>query len=277
MRLEFNMVLVDDEWEDEDANDDIKELMEALEEVVRNKGFEPKTWFYKDPSKFDASFDKNNGRRVDLYISDNNLGMVDERSSSDGGIEFYLKLKKTYLCDFILYTRSDKKGIIGKLVEDLQREQDPNLFSRLTFVSRHDGGTGWHLPIIKVIEHMLTKREEINNLRGLYAQLTAEMENHLRTRIESKTPGQNLSGLQFCEIIDHAAREEIIDSELKQWLHNQRLIRNGIIHNNEEFCDKKKSWFVTYKIKNRTRLVFEADFVDIREKLKSTYAKVMAL
>lgn len=275
MRLDFNMVLVDDEWEDEDARGEIEELIAALEKVVREKGFEPTTLCVNEPSKIDASFDKGNGRRVDLYISDNNLGMVHEGSpSDDGGIELYLKLKKTYLCDFILYTRSEEKGIIDKLVEDLQREQDPNLFSRLTFVSRKDGGTGWHLPVINVIEHMLTKREEINNLRGLYAQLTAKMDSHLRTKIKAKT-----SGLDFYKIIESAAKEKIIDSELKKWLHRQRDIRNGVIHNNEEFCEKNKSWFVTFTTDNgtKTHQVFEADFLKIREKLKSTYNRVMAL
>ena len=102
------------------------------------------------------------------------------------GIDLYLTLKGKCICDFVLYTSSKQESIIKKLTEYLKDEQDPNLFSRFTFVSRHNGGKEWHKEIINVINHILTKREEINNLRGLYAQLTAKIQHRLMELLETK-------------------------------------------------------------------------------------------
>jgi hypothetical protein len=69
MRLDFNVIVVDDDWDDDDSNAGIKALIQQLEATVKSKGFSPKVFGFSSVSEAGQA----NIRRADLYLSDNNL------------------------------------------------------------------------------------------------------------------------------------------------------------------------------------------------------------
>ncbi|MDW5415032.1 hypothetical protein R6242_00390 [Iodobacter sp. CM08] len=278
MRLDFNVVLVDDEIHDDENNYAAKKLISALEARISSKGFDAKVDTYnsiEQASKALSSPNKN--RRIDLYLSDNNLGAASVsgvENSENAGVEYYLAIRSKFICDFVLYTRSSVNKIVDFLVADLLNKKDPNLFSRFTFVSRGTGGDAWHTPILDLIDHILTKREEINNLRGLFAQKTAQMDNHLKARLGSK-----VNRLNFEDVIELAFSDGLISSTLKNDLHYHRLLRNGVIHHDEIFCETRKKWSIRYVdyFSNSNKTLYESDFKNEREKLSDTFKMVIAI
>lgn len=282
MRLDFNIVVVDDDADDPDSCGALLEFIEKLKIKISDKGFKPVTNIFPSVVKANEEFPPNASiRRVDLYLSDNNLGdnpLHTNLDAKNGGIEYYLEIKNRYICDFVLYTRSAVDEIVQHLSDDLLKRKDPNLFSRFTFVSRSESGEGWYAPIFSVVDHILSKREEINNLRGLYAQKTAEMHNHLRKKL-----GKGADKKTFSEVIDLASKMPksgggfLIDSTLKNYLERQRDIRNGVIHNDEVFDEALKCWYVKYDWNGTTQRINEADFKKERAHLMSTVERVLAL
>lgn len=263
MRLDFNVIVVDDDWDDEDSNAGIKALVLALESTIRSKGFSPKVSGFSSVS--DAG--KAKVSRADLYLSDNNLGDNATHQNLDeanGGIEYYLHLKENFICDFVLYTRSQIEEIVAKLASDLTAKKDPNLFSRFTFVSRDDGSTQWHHSIIALIDHLLTKREELNNLRGLYAQQTSRM----HERLKGKFP-PTASREYFKDTIN---RIPALATRRKE-LHEVREIRNGLMHNDEVFCPTKNEYVVRFSgdDESTTYEILESDIQTYRDKLNAAY------
>ncbi|MBK5143412.1 hypothetical protein I2494_06710 [Budviciaceae bacterium BWR-B9] len=273
MRLNFNIVIVDDDFEDFRSNKcrSINRLIEDVSQHIEKKGFTPIFFKYTnvDACLNDESIDGNKHQnRIDFYLSDNNL----DGDENKNGIDLYLKLKdsidKKVLCDFVLYTRSEIDEIIEKLSKKLNTEKDPNLFTRFTFISRPNeaSDTDWHDRIKSVLDYIITQREEINHLRGLFAQITARMHNILKEKL-------NNDNLTFKDAIDTAYNNKFIKLSLRRKLHTQRNRRNGIIHNDEEFDPKLKE----FKIKcsdtedsSRGKPYGHSEFQKLREYLKST-------
>ncbi len=273
MRLDFNVVLVDDEIHDDDSNYAAKKLISALKERILSKGFDPKVETYNSIDQANKSLSSpNKNRRIDLYLSDNNLGagsVLGVENSENAGIEYYLAIRKKFICDFVLYTRSSVDKIVDFLAADLLEKKDPNLFSRFTFVSRGSGGDVWHTPVLDLLDHILTKREEINNLRGLFAQKTAQMHEKL-CKI-----GANEKN--FFDSINLAYNTQKISSLLKDNLHMVREYRNDILHNNEEFCDQRNCWSIKCTVSKSQITLYENDFKKVRKNLVETFDAVMAL
>ena len=269
MRLDFNVIVVDDDWDDDDSNAGIKALIQQLETTVKSKGFSPKVFGFS--SVADAG--QANIRRADLYLSDNNLGdnaTHPNPNETNGGIEYYLQLKNKYICDFVLYTRSQIEEIVAKLASDLTTKKDPNLFSRFTFVSRNDGNTQWHHSIIDLIDHLLTKREELNNLRGLYAQQTSRMDERLKGKYPPTDPREKLKA---------TINRIPIDAQNRKDLHEVREIRNGLMHYDEELCPTNDEFVVRFQDDDKTKTyeIYESNIKTYRDKLNAAYGFVEQL
>lgn len=272
MRLDFNLVVVDDDWDDPDRSINIKRLISQIKNKVEAKGFK------LDANGFvnvdDAHIEAN--RRVDLFLSDNNLGNNpnhQDNAKQNGGIDFYLQLRnmkaQAYLCDFVLYTRSTQDEIVNKISNELNDKKDPNLFSRFTFVSRNAGGEGWHQPVLNLLDHILTKREEINTLRAIYAQYVSRIDLHLKNKFSiplDKT---------LHDTINLIPNSLGINTSL---LHEIRKIRNGLMHNDEERCPATQQWAIKYeKLDNTIDLILEDELQKFRDKLNQAYSLVMSL
>ncbi|HEY3299706.1 MAG TPA: hypothetical protein VGJ90_02950 [Methylophilaceae bacterium] len=273
MRLDFNLVLVDDDLSDEEDREDIDKLLKKIDASISRKGFELRSNCYA--SIVDAQANTNAHHRVDLFLSDNNLGNNEnniDASLNNGGIDYYLNLRKQpYLCDFVLYTRAGENEIIDKLATNLKTTNNPNLFTRFTFVNR-DETDKWHKPIIDLLNHILTKREELNNLRGLYAQRVSMMDLHLKKSF----PRNHKDGLK--QAINKIPKK-FISSQSTKLVHEVREIRNGLMHNDESFCQKKNQYVIRFTGDDRSKIyeIYEDDLQQYREKLNTTYLLIMSL
>lgn len=264
MRLDFKVLLVDDDYADPIKARGIVKISEAISGRITNKGFTPHVVIKSDISHIEP---EHKTRRTDLFISDNNLGGQDESGLSNG-IDFYFSLKRDFICDFILYTSSDKSEIVNKLITKLHDTQDPNIFSRFNFVSRRNGDE-WYESIYSVIDHILSKREEINNLRGLYAELMSKI--YLKLAAATNFHGN------FDELIDLAYEKKKISLQLKRFLHHHRAIRNGLSHNDEELCTTRNEYKVKYHALGKDKYIYEAEFQDTRLRLREVYNQVKEL
>ena len=72
MRLDFNIVLIDDDRDDSPRNRGVNRLKQLLENHIRRKGFNPIFRFEKSSHPI-LSLSSSEKKRVDLYLSDNNL------------------------------------------------------------------------------------------------------------------------------------------------------------------------------------------------------------
>jgi hypothetical protein len=272
MRLDFNLIIVDDDWDDDDSNTEIKKLTQELELKIKSKGFVPHVTGFSSVNAANES----NAKRIDLYLSDNNLGDNPTHvnpAAMNGGIAYYLQLKRqAYVCDFVLYTRSQVNEIVKNLSDDLLERQDPNLFSRFTFVSRSEGGTGWHKSILDLIDHLITKREELNNLRGLYAQQVSKIDIHLKNTYPD-TVKMKLKGTI------NAIPNNKINNANKEFLNEVREIRNGLMHNDELLCPIRDEFCVRFRGDDGTTQyeIYESDTNTYRDKLNQAYNLVMAI
>jgi hypothetical protein len=273
MRLDFNMVVVDDDFLDEDDRHGVDELIKKLKHKVASKGFELKEQCFPSIEAATAGIQSQN--RVDLFLSDNNLGNNPEHEDpnlSNGGIEYYLKLKEQeYICDFLLYTRTDKNEIVRKLSDDLNKSKNPNLFSRFTFVNR-DETDSWHAEIISLFDHLLTKREELNNLRGLYAQKVSEIDLRLKNNFHRNERDS------FKKAINKVPKIHI-NKQNKKMLHEVREIRNGLMHCEECFCETRNQFVIRFTGDNRATIyeIYENDLQKYRNILNKAYEFVMTL
>lgn len=273
MRLKINILVIDDDFEDDDKARGILSLIKKIENHIEEKGFEPVILKRKSieevmPDNI-SGISLNSPNRIDLCLSDNNLGNLNieksEKTLENAGIDFYLsQVKHKLICDFILYTRTSVDEIVNKLSADLLEKKDPNLFSRFTFVSRDARNDNWHSKVIDVLGFMLSKREELNNLRGLFAQETAIMHDMLKKL-------NNNDNLDFWHSIKKAKEKEnsVISDELYDRLNLIRKKRNAIIHNDELFCNFENQWYIEYKYNDdETRKIFESEFSELRKELK---------
>lgn len=243
MRLDFNIALIDDDIGDAQRDRGVKRLEQLLGNHIRKKGFNP--CFIREKSSLPIlGLSTSEKKRMDLYLSDNNLSNNSQQHNAneeDGGIELYLSLKEQFICDFILYSRSDKSTIITKLVRDLSDKQNPNLFTRFSFIERNSTNEDWIDDILKIINHIITRREELNNLRGVFAQVMSRVHHKM---IERYSIPKHLS---LADSIKHANdNRKITPSDYIELL-SLKNIRNGLLHNDEFICPDKKIRCVTYK------------------------------
>ncbi len=241
MRLNFNYIIVDDDLDENEWR--VEALRELADKKIESKGFNPKSEMYESISEFKEQIPKEKRKRYDLYLSDNNLGDATENNNhKNDGIKLYLELHKEFICDFVLYTGSSQEEIVNKLKQELEKTQNPNLFSRFTFVTRSsDENDQWHQPILDLIDHIISKREEMNNLRGLYAQSVSRIDKHLK-EIFNRPDNEKL--YDTIEAIDN----KFFDKNFKRdQLHHIRNIRNGLLHNDEEFDPNQKCYIVYYE------------------------------
>lgn len=266
MRLDFNYVVIDDDFVDEDDIDDVQELIDKINKKLGDKGFEPKVQTYASKSEFETYLTENreSTNRIDLYLSDNNLGdhqgLTDVEHANDG-IQIYLDLKKAFICDFVLYTRSSTTEIINKMTAYLTEQQNPGLFSRFTFVPRED--SDWHDEILVLLDHILTKREEMNNLRGLFAEKISKIDLHLKNILNRN------KGEKFYETVNAIPSRYFNDTTKKAYLNNLRQMRNALLHQNEFYDKINKEYIIKYELENNKGKA------EIRESKCSIYRKQM--
>ncbi|WP_312586437.1 hypothetical protein [Acinetobacter sp.] len=276
MRSTFNIVIVDDLFADEDDRGELDNYINNLKQIITNKGFHPEFKEYDSSSTVLTDINDQERKRIDLYISDNNLGDEVE------GVDFYLKLRQGFICDFILYTQSGVDNIISKLKQDLEENKDPNLFSRFTFVSRQNNSI-WKAKSQEIINHIISKREEFNNLRGLFAQSTSKIHSHLASKALSSNEEK-----RFSSTIEIAYEKNIIDEDCRKKLHEIRLIRNALMHEDEIKCDVTKKYYIKYKtprfFRNRVyedgsiEILYEdSNFTQLRQRIKNLESKILRL
>lgn len=278
MRLDFNIALIDDDLGDSQRERGVNRLEQLLGNHIRKKGFNP--CFKKEKSSVAIlGLSTTEKKRIDLYLSDNNLSNNSQQhniNEEDGGIELYLKLKEQFICDFILYSRSDKSTIVTKLVKDLSDKQNPNLFTRFSFIERNSTNEQWVGDILNIVNHIITRREELNNLRGVFAQVMSRVHHKM---IERYGIPANLS---LADSIKYANdNRKITQSDYIELL-GLKNIRNGLLHNDEFICPDKQIRCVTYKrieyssilkkISERDDYIYETDDFDVyRRRLYTLY------
>jgi hypothetical protein len=218
MYLDYRIHIIDDDFGDRNTGHEVEELKSKLEKTIEDKGLQPIVCVFTNIG--DA---KNNlSTRIDYFLSDENL------SDTDSGADFYHELRNTYrdaFCDFLLYTRNDKRQIVEKQIDELTSKQDPNLFSRFSFVARGDDAS-WINHVIEIVEHSLSRREQMNTLRAIFAHETSKIDSVLKEYF-AKTEPKALRD-NFAETI-----YRISDVDLVNDLHVVRYLRNGLVHNNE--------------------------------------------
>ena len=245
MRLDFNIALIDDDIDDTLRDRGVKRLEQLLGSHIRKKGFNP--CFKKEKSSVPIlELSTSEKKRMDLYLSDNNLSNNSQQHNTneeDGGIELYLALKEQFICDFILYSRSDKSTIVAKLVKDLSEKQNPNLFTRFSFIERNSTNEEWIGDILNIVNHIITRREELNNLRGIFAQVMSRLHHKMVERYRIPEPYSN----KLADTIDYAHRsKKITDLDFSEFC-NLKNIRNGLLHNDEIICPNRNVRCIEYK------------------------------
>lgn len=244
MRLDFNIVLIDDDKDDSSRNRGVNRLKQLLENHVRKKGFKPFVRFEKSSHPI-LDLNDSEKKRVDLYLSDNNLSNNSQErniNEEDGGIELYLNLKDLFICEFILYSRSDKSTIIKKLIDDLNEKQNPNLFTRFSFVERNSTNEEWINDILRIIDHIITKREELNNLRGIFAQVMSRVHHKMVERYRVPIPESGA----LADTIKYAFDTSRINQADYTELLSLKNIRNGLLHNDEFICPTRSVRCIKY-------------------------------
>lgn len=273
MRLDFNYIIVDDDWDHHINKRRVEKIQNKINDKIKSKGFIPKANIYKSIGEFEKENPEEKKNRYDLYLSDNNLGNAvgdTDNTHKNDGIELYLDLHSKFLCDFVLYTGSSQEEIINKLKQELDEKKDPNLFTRFTFVTRSsDSNDNWYEPILDLIDHVISKREEMNNLRGLYAQLVSKIDKHLKERFDRP------KNEKFSDTIESIDSKYFINSFSKKELHHIRLIRNGLLHNDEEFDTTSNCYVVYYEKRKGSGVIKENDLQKYREWINTAHDTVL--
>lgn len=285
MRLEFNYVVIDDDFSDVDDRSNIDSLIEKINKRLESKGFIPIHHTFVSKSAFEQARQDSQSttepivnKRIDLYLSDNNLGnsggQPDNNEHAHDGIEIYINLKQNFPCDFVLYTRSNATEIINKMVTFLQNSKNPDLFSRFNFIAR-ETNEDWHNKVLEIIDFIITKREEMNILRGLFAEKISAMDIHLK-KILGSNPDEN-----FKKTLDNIPKKYFQNSkisDIKKFLNNLRQIRNALLHCNEEFDTIRREYKITYKDENsgKEKYILEKEFEKHRKQLLEVYEEVMS-
>lgn len=277
MRLDFDYIIVDDDLKRSRTRRRVEKIQRIIDDKIRSKGLNPKPKLFESLDKFyedEVNLDKN---RYDLYLSDNNLGnsgQVTQWDHTNDGIQLYLDLHSRFPCDFILYTGSTQDEIINTLINHLNLTKDPGLFSRFTFISRSsDPNDNWHGHIEKIVDLIVSSREEMNTMRGLYAQLTSQIHHYINEEF-----GTDLRFSQAIKYLNtNISRYNLTRADIRQ-LHDIRRIRNGLMHNDEKKCTQSPHtyYLVYYEDDANTieKRIYIGDFDTVRKNLKDIYEKI---
>ncbi|HHE3642392.1 TPA: hypothetical protein ACY38L_000192 [Pasteurella multocida] len=275
MRLEFNYIVIDDDLASSRSRRRAERLINEINKKIESKGFKPNYKSYISFEEFKSEEGNLDSRRFDLYLSDNNLGNAngaDDNKNANDGIEVYLELHNRFPCDFVLYSGATQDMIIKKLIEHLNNKKDAGLFSRFTFVSRSsDNNEQWMQPILELINLIISRREEMNTLRGLYAQLTSK----IHKRIED-TLGISQKFKKTIDSLSQRCSEFNLNSNDIDKLHHIRRVRNGLMHYDERICDKKPhTYYLVYLAEdNSEKRIYLENFEEYRIELKNIYQKI---
>lgn len=277
MRLDFNYILIDDDWGNYQNKRRVEFIIDKINRKIEDKGLIPKPNIYKNIAEFQNDIGNLDQNRFDLYLSDNNLGNAntgnDNNSHANDGIEIYLQLHEHFPCDFVLYSGATQDDIINKLVFHLTSKKDAGLFSRFTFVSRSsDRNDKWYEKILDLIDLIISSREEMNTMRGFYAQLTSQIHEYISQELgkDYKTLKDAIIGLKS-NISKYGFTETDIDE-----LDAIRLIRNGLVHRDErKKPNAPHTYYLTYADINKVEQeVYIQDFQKYRVQLRDMHTKI---
>lgn len=280
MRLDFNYIIVDDDLKRRRTKHRVKKIQETIDKKISSKGLKPIAKLYKSLEEFHENEQDLDPNRFDLYLSDNNLGnndgSSDEKHANDG-IEFYLDIHNRFPCDFILYTGSTQDQIIANLVNHLQEKKDPGLFSRFTFISRSsDPNDNWHGKIEDVIDLIISNREEMNNMRGFYAQLTSQIHRDIKNNLRLHPDLSFYKTIK--ELRNNISKYPSLENNDIDTLDKIRRIRNGLMHEDERKCENTPhTYYLLYYSDDKNTIeerIYATDFDKIRTELKNTYDKL---
>lgn len=260
MYLDYRIHIIDDDYLRRDKGDELNDLIVQLKETIENKGFHAKVFAFNSIDEAN----KNMPERVDYFLSDENLG------GSNSGADFYHQLRKSYLNnfgDFILYTQNTKEWIIEKQIRELKEKKDPNLFSRFSFVAR-DLNRKWFAELTGIIEHSLSKREQMNTLRAIFAHETSKIHEALIGKFALSN-----------ETAFKTAISRITDIALNANLTEIRNLRNGLVHNTE-VQDANGKFYIPYSSASDAFNVYSLKFdlsqsSDFLRKLKDVKTELM--
>lgn len=161
MKLEYNILWIDNDLQDYIDNGSIKDV----EEILTEKGFEPNIELVFDEANLDVFIDKHD---YDLIISDYNL----ENTTGDVIIE-RIRVEKQLDTEILFYTAQTENSFKNK--EEVRNRLA--FIERLTFQIGRDRLLD---KIEKVINLTLKKLLELNATRGLITAATG----HLDVEIE---------------------------------------------------------------------------------------------
>lgn len=161
MKLEYNILWIDNDLKDYIDNGSIKDV----EEILTVKGFEPNIELVFDEANLDEFIDKHD---YDLIISDYNL----ENTTGDVIIE-HIRVEKQLDTEILFYTAQTENSFKNK--EEVRNRLA--FIERLTFQIGRDRLLD---KIEKVINLTLKKLLELNATRGLITAATS----HLDVEIE---------------------------------------------------------------------------------------------
>lgn len=161
MKLEYNILWIDNDLQDYIDNGSIKDV----EEILTEKGFEPNIELVFDEANLDEFIDKHD---YDLIISDYNL----ENTTGDVIIE-RIRVEKQLDTEILFYTAQTENSFKNK--EEVRNRLA--FIERLTFQIGRDRLLD---KIEKVINLTLKKLLELNATRGLITAATS----HLDVEIE---------------------------------------------------------------------------------------------
>lgn len=177
MRSNYNILWLDDEFSK--RNSSINTTVQRVKAYMESKGFECCVEQFKTFE--DAMRFLNTDKKVDLFISDYNIG-----GDNKTGLDFLKFVRNKYRKEMFLYSNNDVDEIKDYVVGKLNSGEIPlNFFSKFTFQSTIRPDVLLR-DIKEVIDETLIRWEELNALRGLFLAELSQREENLKRYIISK-------------------------------------------------------------------------------------------
>lgn len=177
MRSKYNILWLDDEFSK--RNSSINTTVQRVKEYMERKGFECCVEQFKTFE--DAMIFLNTDKKVDLFISDYNIG-----GDNKTGLDFLKFVRNKYRKEMMLYSNNNIEEIKSYVIEKLSNGDIPlNFFSKFTFQSAVLPDVLFRT-IQDVINDTLIRWEELNALRGLFLAEISQREEILKRFIITK-------------------------------------------------------------------------------------------